>query len=90
VESSFYAEYIDRGVFGISAFESIDHEGVDRLVKMAAEADREVRPDTNSVCAVHMVAILPVFTSLTGLGWTTSPVHPSVFLSHDSSRLAHR
>ncbi|MCH9816959.1 MAG: pyruvate, phosphate dikinase, partial [Actinomycetia bacterium] len=54
VESSFFSQYIDQGVFGVSPFESIDRDGVGRLVRMAVAAGREVRPDIQlGVCGEH-------------------------------------
>jgi pyruvate, orthophosphate dikinase len=40
VEGSFFSEYLDRGVFGVSPFETLDREGVGRLVRIASEEGR--------------------------------------------------
>ncbi|MDP4015360.1 MAG: pyruvate, phosphate dikinase [Candidatus Nanopelagicales bacterium] len=54
VEANFFSVYLDRGVFGVSPFESLDTEGVGRLVKMAVEEGRAVRPDLHlGVCGEH-------------------------------------
>ncbi len=54
VEASFFAQYLDRGIFRVSPFESLDVEGVGRLVEMAAVAGREVRPGMPlGVCGEH-------------------------------------
>jgi len=54
VEAGFFSLYLDKGVFGVSPFESIDVEGVGRLVKTAAEEGRRVRPDMHlGVCGEH-------------------------------------
>ena len=33
VEASFFSRYLDLGIFGVSPFESLDHDGVGRLVR---------------------------------------------------------
>ncbi len=44
VEGSFFARYLDLGIFGISPFESIDRDGIGRLIRIAVErAVRRVR-----------------------------------------------
>jgi pyruvate,orthophosphate dikinase len=54
VESAFFNKYLDKGVFGVSPFESLDTEGVGQLVKMAAQNGRAVRPDLHlGVCGEH-------------------------------------
>ena len=54
VEAAFFSTYLDRGVFGVSPFESIDREGVGALVRMAVEKGREVRPKLKcGVCGEH-------------------------------------
>jgi len=54
VEGSFFSEYLDRGVFGVSPFETLDREGVGRLVRIASEAGRKVRPGLKlGVCGEH-------------------------------------
>ena len=54
VEASFFGTYIEKGVFGVSPFESLDTEGVGRLVRYAVEKGREARPDLHlGVCGEH-------------------------------------
>ncbi|MBO0823476.1 MAG: pyruvate, phosphate dikinase [Actinobacteria bacterium] len=54
VEGSFFSRYIDLGVFGVSPFETIDPEGVGRLVKIGVEEGRAARPDLHiGVCGEH-------------------------------------
>ncbi|MER5506484.1 pyruvate, phosphate dikinase [Streptomyces sp. NPDC002766] len=53
-EASFFPLYIDKGVFSVSPFETIDQEGVGRLVEMAVEAGRAVNPRLETgVCGEH-------------------------------------
>ncbi|MEU2729609.1 pyruvate, phosphate dikinase [Streptomyces griseoviridis] len=54
VEASFFTAYLEKGIFGVSPFETIDRDGVGSLVKLAAEAGRAVRPDLKlGVCGEH-------------------------------------
>src|SRR5215210_4108820 len=54
VEAAFFHQYLDKGLFGISPFESIDREGVGRLVQIGAEAGRAARPDLKlGICGEH-------------------------------------
>ena len=54
VEGAFFWRYLELGIFGISPFESIDREGVGRLVRIAAEEGRAARPDLKlGVCGEH-------------------------------------
>jgi len=54
VEASFFSTYLETGIFGISPFESLDIEGVGKLVAMAVEHGREARPDLHlGVCGEH-------------------------------------
>ncbi len=54
VEASFFGTYLDKGVFGVSPFESLDTEGVGRLVRYAVEKGRAARPDLHlGVCGEH-------------------------------------
>jgi pyruvate,orthophosphate dikinase len=54
VEGSFFGRYIDLGVFGVSPFETIDVDGVGRMVKIAVEEGRATRPDLKiGVCGEH-------------------------------------
>ncbi len=54
VEGAFFSRYIDLGVFGVSPFETIDRDGVGRLVKIAVEEGRATRPNLQiGVCGEH-------------------------------------
>ncbi|WP_255951403.1 pyruvate, phosphate dikinase [Streptomyces odontomachi] len=54
VEASFFTAYLEKGIFGVSPFETIDREGVGRLVADAASAGRATRPDLKlGVCGEH-------------------------------------
>ncbi len=54
VEASFVGEYLERGIFGTSPFESIDPYGVGELVKIAIERGRSVKSDIGlGVCGEH-------------------------------------
>ena len=33
VEGSFFSSYLDLGIFGVSPFESIDRDGIGRLIR---------------------------------------------------------
>ena len=44
VEGAFFAPYIDMGIFGVSPFETIDRDGVGRLIKIATAEGRATRP----------------------------------------------
>ncbi|AUY51859.1 pyruvate, phosphate dikinase [Streptomyces sp. CB01881] len=54
VEASFFTAYLEKGIFGVSPFETIDRDGVGSLVKHAVEAGRATRPDLKlGVCGEH-------------------------------------
>ncbi|MEU6480836.1 pyruvate, phosphate dikinase [Streptomyces sp. NPDC047017] len=54
VEASFFTAYLEKGIFGVSPFETIDKDGVGSLVKAAAKAGRATRPDLKlGVCGEH-------------------------------------
>ena len=54
VEGAFFSRYIELGVFGVSPFETIDTEGVGRMVRMASEEGRAARPELElGVCGEH-------------------------------------
>ncbi len=53
-EGSFFTRYLELGIFTISPFESIDREGIGRLIQIAVAEGRAVRPDlTIGVCGEH-------------------------------------
>ena len=54
VEGAFFSPYIEMGIFGVSPFETIDRDGVGRLVKIAVDEGRATRPDLHiGVCGEH-------------------------------------
>jgi pyruvate,orthophosphate dikinase len=54
VEASIFPAYLDKGVFTVSPFESLDRDGVGALVRMAVESGRRTRPDIKlGVCGEH-------------------------------------
>ncbi|HET7385700.1 MAG TPA: pyruvate, phosphate dikinase [Nocardioidaceae bacterium] len=54
VEASFFSDYLDKGIFGVSPFESLDVAGVGALVRQAVENGRAARPDLHlGVCGEH-------------------------------------
>ena len=54
VEGAFFSPYIEMGIFGVSPFETIDRDGVGRLVKLAVDEGRATRPELHiGVCGEH-------------------------------------
>ncbi|SFL01713.1 pyruvate, phosphate dikinase [Geodermatophilus ruber] len=54
VEAAFFHAYLDKGIFGISPFESLDLDGVGRLVQIGVEGGRRARPDLKlGICGEH-------------------------------------
>ncbi|MFG2617913.1 pyruvate, phosphate dikinase [Streptomyces sp. NPDC048507] len=54
VEASFFTAYLEKGIFGVSPFETIDKDGVGSLVRSAVESGRATRPDLKlGVCGEH-------------------------------------
>jgi pyruvate,orthophosphate dikinase len=54
VEGSFFSRYLEKGIFAVSPFESIDRDGVGALVRLGAERGRSTRPDlTLGICGEH-------------------------------------
>jgi pyruvate,orthophosphate dikinase len=54
VEGAFFSRYIELGIFGVSPFETLDRDGVGRLVKIAVEEGKKARPDIElGVCGEH-------------------------------------
>jgi pyruvate, orthophosphate dikinase len=54
VEAAFFSHYLDKGVFGVSPFETIDRDGVGRLVRIAVEEGRRANPALHlGVCGEH-------------------------------------
>jgi pyruvate,orthophosphate dikinase len=54
VEGAFFAPYMNMGIFGVSPFETIDRDGVGRLIKIAVAEGRATRPDLKlGICGEH-------------------------------------
>ncbi len=54
VEGAFFSRYMDLGIFGVSPFETLDRDGVGRLVRIAVEEGRKTRPDLKiGICGEH-------------------------------------
>jgi pyruvate,orthophosphate dikinase len=54
VEAAFFSAYLEKGIFGVSPFESIDVDGVGALVRIGAEEGRKTKPDLKlGVCGEH-------------------------------------
>jgi len=54
VEAAFFSRYLDLGIFGVSPFETLDREGVGRLIRIAAEEGRKTRPGLKlGICGEH-------------------------------------
>ncbi|WP_317440828.1 pyruvate, phosphate dikinase [Streptomyces collinus] len=54
VEAAFFSAYLDKGILATSPFETLDREGVGRLVRIAVEEGRAARPGLETgVCGEH-------------------------------------
>ncbi len=54
VEGSFFSTYLEKGIFPVSPFETIDEEGVGRLVRYAVNKGRQTKPGLKTgVCGEH-------------------------------------
>lgn len=54
VEAAVFAAYLDKGVFTVSPFETLDADGVGRLVRIGAEEGRASKPGLKlGVCGEH-------------------------------------
>ncbi|HMT33434.1 MAG TPA: pyruvate, phosphate dikinase [Dermatophilaceae bacterium] len=54
VEASFFSNYLEKGIFQVSPFETIDEDGVGQLVKLAVSTARAVKPNLKAgVCGEH-------------------------------------
>jgi pyruvate,orthophosphate dikinase len=54
VEAAFFSAYLEKGIFGVSPFESLDVEGVGELIRIAVERGRSMRPGIKlGICGEH-------------------------------------
>ncbi|MFD5633849.1 pyruvate, phosphate dikinase [Streptomyces sp. NPDC127077] len=54
VEAAFFSAYLDKGIFAASPFETLDRDGVGRLVRIAVDEGRAARPELKiGVCGEH-------------------------------------
>ncbi len=54
VEGAFFSRYIELGIFGVSPFETIDTEGIGRMIRIAVQEGRAARPELElGVCGEH-------------------------------------
>ncbi|WP_427895399.1 pyruvate, phosphate dikinase [Kribbella sp. GL6] len=54
VEGAFFSRYLEKGIFAVSPFESIDRDGVGALVRTGVERGRATKPDLKlGVCGEH-------------------------------------
>lgn len=54
VEAAFFSAYLDKGIFVTSPFETLDRDGVGRLIRIAVDEGRAARPDLKiGVCGEH-------------------------------------
>jgi len=54
VEAAFFSRYLELGIFGVSPFESLDRDGVGRLMSIACAEGRAARPDLKlGICGEH-------------------------------------
>ena len=68
VEAAFFSAYLEKGIFGISPFESIDEEGVGELVRIAVEKGRSRRPGLKLGSAASTAATRTPSTSSNAVG----------------------
>ena len=81
VEGSFFPTYLERGIFEVSPFESIDPDGVGRLVRIAVAEGRKSLPVIKlGVCGEHG-AIPHRCSCSTTAGSITCPARCSGFRS---------
>jgi pyruvate,orthophosphate dikinase len=54
VEAAFFSAYLEKGIFGVSPFETIDQDGVGELVRIGVQRGRATRPGLKvGVCGEH-------------------------------------
>lgn len=54
IEGKFLPKYLERGILKVNPFESIDQDGVGRLIQIATKEGRKARPDLKvGICGEH-------------------------------------
>jgi pyruvate,orthophosphate dikinase len=54
VEGAFFSRYLEKGIFAVSPFESIDREGVGALVRTGVDRGRATKPELKlGICGEH-------------------------------------
>jgi pyruvate,orthophosphate dikinase len=54
VEAAFFSAYLEKGIFGVSPFESLDREGVGELMRIAVQKGRAQRAGLKlGICGEH-------------------------------------
>lgn len=54
VEGAFFGKYLELGIFGVSPFETLDRDGIGRMVQIAVQEGRAASPDLKiGVCGEH-------------------------------------
>jgi hypothetical protein len=78
-ESTVFAAYLDKGVFTVSPFETVDGDGVGRLVQIAAQEGRKTKPGLKlGVCGEHGGDPESIhFFHQTGLDYVSCSGYPS-------------
>ena len=77
VEAVVLPAYLDKGVFTVSPFESLDRDGVGALVRIAVEEGRRPARTSSWASAASTAATPSRCTSSTTPASTTCRVHPS-------------
>ena len=91
VEGAFFSRYIELGIFGVSPFETIDRDGVGRLVDIAVRrGPGRPGPTWSSASAASTAATRTRSTSSTRWAWTTCPARRSACRSPGWRRAARR
>ena len=78
VEGAFFSRYLERGIFDVSPFETIDRDGVGRLVRIAVRRGPGGAAGPGARASAASTAATPRrSTSSTRPGWTTCPARRS-------------
>ena len=77
VEAAFFSQYLEKGIFGVSPFESLDQTGVGGLVTEAVVAAAPRARTSTSGSAASTAATPTPSTSSRPPGWTTCPARRS-------------